>query len=142
MAGKSMSNQTGNLLDRDEIVSRVVKTLSRLRAHGPLFNVTDDKGVAPVHIALGEDRVGDVQSRVIRMGGAANVLIATDETLTMISWHCDVIAKDAIDDVDVHEDITLTMLMAWLDSHDGAAHMNLVRATRESMKPKELEYQF
>jgi len=71
--------------------------------------------VRPIIVTLPSDRVGEVIVRVARQGGVANVMLETVEGIVAVGFRArPVPASD--DRPDVHEDITMGMLMVLLDS--------------------------
>lgn len=125
---------------REIAIRRVMKSLSRLRASGLEFPIMNERGAAPLHIALPTDAVGKVEERVTAMGGAANVIIAFPERFVLIAWDGEEI--DGGEAVDIHEHSSIEMLSMWLERCVGPANVKMIRAASAKPRVKELEYQF
>ena len=127
--------------DRDVATRRVVKAFSRLKMRGQLdLAVRTEEGATPICVVLPGDIVGHVSDRVTAMGGAANVVIAYPDSFSILSWVGDV--QDGPDDVDVAEQINMSMFLAYLRTCDGEATMNVRRGARESVQVPEMAYPF
>ncbi|MEW2459801.1 hypothetical protein [Microbacterium sp. K41] len=126
--------------DRSTITTRVMKSLSRLRAHGhgDILSVRRADGVAPIVVALADDCVGDVNARVTEVGGCANVIFAERDGFMVWSW--DVDGLESIDTIDVHHDSTMGMLRIWLAQNpETVASFNVLASAAHA---EELAYQF
>lgn len=125
-------------VDRFAITARVMKSLSRLRAHHDVLKVRREDGTAPVVVALLDDCVGDVNARVTAVGGCANVILAERDGFMIWSWDVDGI--ESIETIDVHHDSTMGMLRIWLAQNpDAVASFNVLASAAHA---KELAYQF
>lgn len=123
--------------DRDSRVMRVIKSLSRLRIDGLAMPVHRADGVAPIVVALPSDEVGYIESLVEAAGGEANLVLALEDRFVLWSWSNNTTAT--LDTIEVHEGATMDMLELWVAQCEGAASINLIRASLGAAR--ELQYQ-
>lgn len=98
--------------ERNRTVSRVMRTVARMGARGPLPVSTAD-GVSAIVVALPSDRIADVEDRRIRIGGKVNLFVAYTDRLVLLAMND---LEDDDDTIPVSPDSDMDMLVTWLKS--------------------------
>lgn len=108
-----MTERSG-LMGRDMATRKVMKTLGQ--SEGTLPFVLDD-GTSPLVVAMPYEHVSEVMSRVVSMGGKANIAVAfATNYATLVMGRATVHAGE---DLVINQDLSMGMFLIRVKNHPG-----------------------